>query len=234
MSPPRSPNRDRLIRTARRLEPLLDQLVFVGGQMVELLVTDPAAIRSRLTDDVDVVVAVSTKTAYEHVQAQLRALGFQPDMRKNAPLCRFRTSDDLVLDAMPMDEGVLGFSNRWYAHAIETAQRMEIDAGLWIRAISAPTFLATKWEAHASRGAANPIMSHDLEDIIVVVAGRSSLLHELRSAPMELRQYISENTVEFLRDPSFDEVVGDALPDARRFPGMVAEVVARLHTIAIS
>jgi hypothetical protein len=60
-SPFRSPNRDRLIRTARRLEPLLDQLAFVGGQMTELLVTDPAAVRPRPTDDV--VVAVSTKTA---------------------------------------------------------------------------------------------------------------------------------------------------------------------------
>jgi hypothetical protein len=200
--------------------------------MTELLVTDPAAVRPRPTDDVDVVVAVSTKTAYEHVQAQLRALGFQPDRREHAPLCRFRTSGDLVLDAMPLDEGVLGFSNRWYAHTIETAQHVDLESGLVIRATSAPAFLATKWEAYASRGDDNPIMSHDLEDIIVLVAGRSSLPDELRSAPSELRQHVAKCTGDFIRHPSFDEVVEDALPDARRFPGLVNEVTERLRVIA--
>jgi hypothetical protein len=44
--------RERLLRTARRLEPLLFDVVFVGGQLVELLVSEPAAIRPRPTDDV--------------------------------------------------------------------------------------------------------------------------------------------------------------------------------------
>jgi predicted nucleotidyltransferase len=232
VSSQRSPNRDRLIRTARRLEPLLDQLVFVGGQMTELLVTDPAAIRPRPTDDVDVVVGVSTKTAYQHIQEQFRALGFQPDRRAHAPLCRLRTRDDLVLDVMPLDENVLGFSNRWYVDAIETAQALELEPGLAIRAISAPAFLATKWEAFASRGADNPIMSHDLEDIVAVVAGRSSIVEELRAAPAELRRHVAERTSDFLRDASFEELVIDNLPDARRFPGLVNGVIDRLRTIA--
>jgi hypothetical protein len=41
----RGPNRDRLLRTARLLRPLLGELVFVGGQVAELLVTDPAPVR---------------------------------------------------------------------------------------------------------------------------------------------------------------------------------------------
>jgi predicted nucleotidyltransferase len=227
-----SPNRDRLTRTARRLEPLLGQLVFVGGQMTELLVTDPAAVRPRPTDDVDVVVAVSTRTAYERIQEQLHALGFQPDRRERAPLCRFRAADDLVLDAMPLDENVLGFSNRWYVDAIETSQHLELEPGLVIRAIAAPAFLATKWDAFASRGAANPIMSRDLEDIVAVVAGRSTLVEELRSAPAELRRFVAERTSDLQRDPSFEELVADNLPDARRFPGLVNEVIERLRTIA--
>ncbi len=60
---PRSPNRDRLLRTARLLRPLLGELVFVGGQVAELLVTDPAAVRVRPTDDVDVVVPITTRTS---------------------------------------------------------------------------------------------------------------------------------------------------------------------------
>jgi hypothetical protein len=38
-----SPNRAVLERIARRLGPLLDEVVFVGGQVAELLVTDSAA-----------------------------------------------------------------------------------------------------------------------------------------------------------------------------------------------
>ncbi len=44
-----SPNRDLLTRVARRLEPLLEQLVFVGGQVTELLITDPVAVHVRPT-----------------------------------------------------------------------------------------------------------------------------------------------------------------------------------------
>ncbi len=48
----RSPNRDRLLRTARLHRPLLGDLVFVGGQVAELLITDSAAVRVRPADDV--------------------------------------------------------------------------------------------------------------------------------------------------------------------------------------
>lgn len=52
---------------------LLGELVFVGGQVAELLVTDPAAVRVRPTDDVDVVVPVTTRTEYHAHQILGRA-----------------------------------------------------------------------------------------------------------------------------------------------------------------
>jgi len=42
------------------MAPMLADVVFVGGQMVELLITEPAAVRIRPTDDVDVVAHVTT------------------------------------------------------------------------------------------------------------------------------------------------------------------------------
>ena len=117
----RSPNRDRLLRTARLLRPLIGELVFVGGQVAELLVTDPAAVRVRPTDDVDVVVPVTTRTAYHALQMRLMGLGFTPDQRAGAPVCRMRTADDLILDVMPLNEAILGFSNRWY-HVLSRAR----------------------------------------------------------------------------------------------------------------
>lgn len=87
----RSPNRDRLLRTARLLRPMLGELVFVGGQVAELLVTDPAAVRVRPTADVDVVLPVTTRTAYHALRQRLMALGFTPDTHAGAPVCRMRT-----------------------------------------------------------------------------------------------------------------------------------------------
>jgi hypothetical protein len=50
-----SPNRDALVRLARLLGPLADELVFVGGRVADLLVTDPVGLRVRPTDDTDCV-----------------------------------------------------------------------------------------------------------------------------------------------------------------------------------
>lgn len=128
-----SPNRERLVRTAHRLRPLLGGLVFVGGQVAELLVTDPAAVRIRPTDDVDVVVPVTTRAAYHGLQVQLMALGFTPDRRDGAPVCRMRTTDDLILDVMPLDEAILGFSNRWYSDALLSATTWTLEPTLEVR-----------------------------------------------------------------------------------------------------
>lgn len=121
MSIGQSPNRDRLLRTAIRLGPMLDEMVFVGGQMVEHLLTDPAAVRIRPTVDVDAIVGVTSRGAWYDLQRRLETLGFAPDTSDGAPICRTRTADGLVLDAMPLDESILGFGNRWYPYAIDTA-----------------------------------------------------------------------------------------------------------------
>ncbi len=194
----RSPNRDRLLRTARLLRPLIDELVFVGGQVAELLVTDPAAVRVRPTDDVDVVVPVTTRTAYHALQLRLMALGFTPDHRAAAPVCRMRTADDLVLDVMPLDEAILGFSNRWYSDALASATVVTLEPGLDVHIASAAAFLAMKWEAFASRGAADPMSSHDLEDLITVVAGRAGIVEDVHAAPEEIRHFIREQTAALL------------------------------------
>lgn len=48
-----SSNRELLIRTVRKIEPLLDRLVFVRGAVVEPYFTDPASDRVRPTTDTD-------------------------------------------------------------------------------------------------------------------------------------------------------------------------------------
>jgi len=88
-----------------------------------------------------------------------------------------------MLDVMPLDEKILGFSNRWYRDAMQAAVVVTISEGLNVRAITAPYFLATKLEAFHGRGQQDYFASHDLEDLIAVVDGRAALLNEVTEAP---------------------------------------------------
>jgi hypothetical protein len=109
----RNPNLALLEVTAVKLKPLLSELVFVGGCATGLLITDPGAGEIRKTFDVDVIAEISSYIEYTEFSERLRPLGFAEDSREGAPICRWQ-SDQIMLDVMPLDEKVLGFSNRWY------------------------------------------------------------------------------------------------------------------------
>src|SRR5205807_703331 len=113
-----------------------------------------------------------------------RELGFRESHADDAPICRW-LSGDLILDLMPTDASILGFSNRWYGPALENAQRIRIGE-YEIRVITAPYFLATKLEAFHGRGK-NDFRSHDLEDVVAVIDGRSELVGEVRLAAADLQ-----------------------------------------------
>jgi hypothetical protein len=225
-----SPNRAALLRVAKGLGPLREELAFVGGQVAELLITDPAATRVRPTDDVDVISAVTGRRGYQRIADRLRALGFQEDATPGAPICRWRLGEDRV-DVMPTDEQILGFRNRWYELGIRTAQRYELAHDLAIRIVTAPVFVATKWEAFADRGGKDWSGSHDIEDIVAVVAGRPGLHEEIRSSEPKLQVYLGEQTTAFLGSGSADDAIAGALPDARTIVGLVGLVRSRFQAI---
>src|SRR2546427_11503369 len=128
------PNRPLLETAVRLLQPLLDELVFVGGCATGLLITDPAAGGIRPTKDVDTIAEVASYAEYAKLSEKLRALNLKEDSREGAPTCRWRHGD-LTIDVMPTDERILGFSNRWYAPAITSAQSLKV-AGARIRIVT--------------------------------------------------------------------------------------------------
>jgi hypothetical protein len=227
-------NREILRVVAHHLGPLVGEVVFVGGQVAELLVTSPAATRVRPTKDVDLVVQSSTRTSYRAVEEALRGRGFRNDTSEGAPLCRWRTPSGLLIDVMPDTPDTLGFSNRWYSLAIQESIPYRVTAELEIRIPPAPVFLGTKWEAFTSpgrEGAGDYYMSHDLEDIITVVAGRGEIIDEVTQARLDLKEYLSLKAAEFLRHPDSGGAVEGALPDARLIPGLIDQVFDRFRAM---
>jgi hypothetical protein len=96
------------------------------------------------------------------------------DTREDAPTCRWRHRDRII-DVMPTDETLLGFSNRWYRPAIAAAQTVSI-AGPQARVITFIYYLATKLEAFRGRGNDDYSGNHDLEDLAAVIDGRMQIV----------------------------------------------------------
>ena len=191
----------------------MERMVFVGGCATGLLLTDPAAAPVRPTLDVDVIVELASYAEFVALEEQLRRLGFRESQKEGAPVCRWM-SGNLLLDVMPTDSSVLGFSNRWHRAAFEGAQEVSVE-GHEIRLITAPYFLATKLEAFHGRGKEDCRGSHDLEDIVTVLDGRSEIEDEVSLAPADLRQYLSDEFQALLSNRDFlDALPGHLLPDA--------------------
>ncbi len=209
----------------RILEPLLPEVVFVGGCTTALLITDPAAAIARATYDVDVIAEIVSYADYIAFSERLRAVGLEEDSREGAPLCRWRCGE-LTLDVMPLDATILGFSNRWYPKALREAEKLPLPSGLLLRVITAPLFLATKIEAFQSRGEEDFFASRDLEDVVAVVDGRPSLADELKGSSGDVRAFISQAVKELLREQRFlDALPGYLLPDSAnqaRFEQLIA------------
>jgi hypothetical protein len=211
VSPP-EPLDAALHRLAGHLGSLRERVVFVGGAIRGLLMSDPAAPEARPTDDIDVIVEVASYGEYhDEIERHLHEHGFGNDARPDAPLCRY-VHGALTVDVMPTRGEVLGFTNRWYAHAIATANVVTLPGPppIDIRVVSAASFVATKLEAFASRGKGD-FLHHDLEDVIALVDGRRSLLRELTAEPVELREFVAD-AMHALFDRGLEEKVRWHLP----------------------
>lgn len=207
------------------------RVVFVGGAVAGLLITDPAQPAIRPTEDVDLVAQVVARTDYYALEQQLRERGFQQDMRPNAPICRWLVAG-VTVDVMPTLPDVLGFSNRWFPLALSTAWTAELPGGRTIQVISAPAFIATKLEAFAGRGQGDHLFSHDLGDIISVVDGRESLLSELQASEPELRNGVAAAVALLLATRGFMDSLPGHLPGDAASQQRLPDLVSKLRRIA--
>lgn len=227
---PRS-NLEQLVAAASTLRPLLGEVVFVGGAVTSVLVTDEGAGAPRPTLDVDAIAEISSYAQYAAFGERLRALGFSEDTTEGAPVCRW-VRRGTILDLMPLDEKILGFSNRWYRAAMDTASTHRLSKGLEIRVVTAPYFLATKLEAFRGRGRGDFLGSHDLEDLVFVVDGRPEVVEEAGKEEKALRDYLRIQLSTLLSKTGFlDALPGYLLPDAAS-QARIPLILGRLRKLA--
>ena len=205
-----------------------EQVVFVGGCATGLLVDDAGLMDVRPTEDVDAIVEVASLAAYHRLADQLMQRGFKQTMADNTPPFRWYWNR-MQLDLVPLDEKVLGFANPWYRVGFEAAMVAEVAQGLKLRHLSAPYFLATKFEAFKDRGQNDVYLSHDLEDIMTVIEGRSTVVAEVSIVSADVRSHVGQSVAALLDMPDFH----NALPGLLSHPEREQIVKARLNQIGL-
>ncbi|HNE91752.1 MAG TPA: hypothetical protein PLV16_07895 [Agitococcus sp.] len=191
---------------------LLEKVVFVGGCTTALLVDDVVTLQDiRSTQDVDMIVEVLSKSEYQDLCQKLRQRGFKESVEDDV-ICRWRLGS-MIVDVMPTDQEILGFSNIWYPEAVEFAKSYQLPSNRIIRVVSPTYFLATKIEAFAGRGNNDFLASQDIEDILSLIDGCSSLIADLHAANKKVKSAIAAAIQTFLNESDFEYQVQSVAQD---------------------
>lgn len=216
---------------AEVLGPLCEQVVLVGGCAASLLIDAPSAPPPRVTTDVDLIAEVTSLSDYYALEQRFAQQGLARDLTPGAPICRWRTGT-VAVDLMPTDEALLGFSNRWYVEAARSSMRVQLPSGRPVHLISSPAFLGTKFEAFRTRGKADLMASHDFEDIINIIEGRSLVVQEVFAAAPPLANYLATAFTQILQAPTFADILPGLVAYDELHQQRVLAVLQRVRAIA--
>lgn len=188
---------------AEALGELKKDIVFVGGAIVSLYTDDPAADEIRPTKDIDMTLNIVNLNHWQQINEKLASLGFHPDPYGHA-ICSFKYKD-IPVDIMAAEDGPLGSANRWYKIGFKnlwTAMAKQQE----IQLLTAPCYLATKFEAFNDRGS-DYRTSHDIEDIINIIDNRIGIVDEISKAEVDISNFIRQQFNEIIQQEMLKEVL---------------------------
>lgn len=188
---------------AKALAELKNQMVFVGGAVVSLYADDPAADEIRPTADIDMTINLMNFSNWAKMQERLAELNFYPDPFGHA-ICSYKYKD-IPVDIMPAEEGPLGPSNKWYKVGFNDLWKITVKDEE-IQILSAPVYLATKFEAYNNRGG-DYRTSHDFEDIIYVLDNRIHIVPEIENAHKEIKEFLKKEIDKILSSKFLEEIL---------------------------
>ena len=194
-------NITRIKAISRILKSIKKDVVFVGGATVSLYV-DSKSSEVRPTDDVDVVIELAAYNNYTQLEEELRNVGFEND-KDSGIICRYMVQG-IIVDIMPTNSDVLGFSNRWYEEGFENAISIMLDDDE-VKIFSFPYFIATKLEAFKNRGNNDFRFSSDFEDIVYVLENNSNSENQLSNLPEQLKEYFSKTFQDLINQQDWEE-----------------------------
>lgn len=201
--------------------------VFIGGGIVSMLITDPEAPQALFTKDVDLVLEIASHPEFFAMEKALEGVGFRRPHDEYAEPVTWEW-EGVRVDSLP-HRPILTFPhNRWFVFLMKDAEQVEVLPGCRAWRASAPSFLATKFEAFFSRGMNNFLKSKDIGDILAVVNGRSESLQEIQQAAPDVRGFLRQKFGWLLEQRHFMECLSDLVPEKLR----EETVIKRMRAIA--
>jgi hypothetical protein len=203
-----------LQRVAQGLGDLKRKVVFVGGSVAEIYADYPEVSDIRPTMDVDCVVdiQITTYLDYSKLEDKLRSLGFKNNTTVGAPICR-KIYQGIIVDFMPVNPDILGFSNRWYSDGMNNKIKAVLPDSTDIYILPVEYYVATKFEALNSRGGKDIRGSHDWEDIVYIMNNCASLTDAIRqNNNQQLVEYLQKQFWLLLQNDNIREIVYTSLP----------------------
>jgi predicted nucleotidyltransferase len=194
---------DLITKVAGGLGDLNDKVVYVGGVVVRLYVTDTAAPVIRPTDDVDIILEITSLGNLEALREELRKKGFTQS-KDDDVICRFRYQG-IKVDVMATKAVGWAPANPWFKPGFEKLETRDVE-GYDIQVLSLPYYLASKIEAFRSR-AKDPRTSHDLEDVVYLLDNRDAITDSLVNAPEDVREYLKQEFKKMLEDATIREAI---------------------------
>lgn len=213
-------------KVAISLEELNKDVVYVGGAVVSIYVTDKGAEQPRPTKDIDIAVQISTYAQMDALREKLALKNIYPAPSEKV---MYRYSlEDILIDFIPYKETPLGPTNSWLKSGFERAYPVPIGK-IEIKVLPVSLFLATKWEAFKSRGN-DPRTSHDFEDIIYILDNNKEIVRDVVNANEDVQYFLKKMSHEILNHHSTNEII-----ECHINPFTVAErkeiVIKKLHEI---
>ena len=192
---------------ANALGDLNEFIVFVGGAVVSVYADDDAADEVRPTQDIDLTLKLFDINQQD-LDKQLAERGFHLDINSEA-ICSYKY-EGIAVDVMAATNSMHGPTNRWYAIGFDSLQEFKIDSVV-IQILSAPCYLATKFEAYNDRGENDYRTSHDFDDIIYVLDNRTTIVEEIKQADDKTKKFLCAELRKIVQNRHSEEILSAQL-----------------------
>ena len=200
---------------ATALEELNEKVVFVGAAISCFLIDPVNHDDLRETVDIDAAAMISDYSNFTEFEGLLTQKGFKRSTKEKDPTCRWYYQG-LQFDLVPLVPCGTHISNKWYKKSLNSVSVRTVGE-IEIKHLDSIFYIASKLEAFFGRGnpeelvSSHPDDNHDLEDIILLLDGRRSIVDELGESEGEVREYIKSQFAVIIGLLGIEEFVRNCL-----------------------
>jgi hypothetical protein len=210
--------------TVKRMQPMLDELVFAGGCSTALLFSEADFIRPTPPQWLDVIASTQGELGHTGLTIKLKEMG----MREDTIFGRGRWKmGALTVCFWNVDPVFSPFASRFMRDAFAMPRRYPV-ADMKAKLVNAAFFMAVKLEAFQGRGQGNYQTSDDLNDLVSLLSARAEVAYDLKLAAPQVRAFVQKTLAELKPKHEFQEAIKRILNnDATR----IELALARLNEV---